>query len=117
MVFGIEDYKPSQLMDFKIDMVFSVIYTFALGCHSYYSYKGFKQIDMRNVYNYIIFMTLYLLIILRITTLLWSVFHDKNKDYGPYTLQAFIYFQIPFDLLNIAALAWFFQWLEVSSTL
>tara|TARA_B110000285_G_C15024639_1_gene563475 strand:+ start:133 stop:441 length:309 start_codon:yes stop_codon:yes gene_type:complete len=50
--------------------------------------------------------------------MIFEILHNHPIDMGTtFTLVNYLFFQLPFDLVNIAILALFFQWLEVSYTL
>ena len=68
---------------------------------------------MRNSFNYLMANSVIGAILVRIGCLVYSMLWDENRIVLIYTLQFYFYYQLTFDLINIASIAQILQWIDV----
>jgi hypothetical protein len=100
-----------------MNMVFFILFIILLIVHSMFSVKSLQNEAMRNRFHMTISVTIFLLIIIRISIKVFVIFGIEILTIQSLTWKYYFTFQLPFDMLNIAIIAQFFQWLEVSYTL
>jgi hypothetical protein len=96
---------PDRKQDFISDLTISIAFSVILGFHTYLTIQSFKSIEMRNIYNYLMTISIFTCLVTHIICLQYSIWHDQNGDFYRNSLQNYIYFQLTFDLLNISLLS------------
>ena len=101
-----ESYKDKdRRVDFTIDMVFASVFFVYLCIHSFFSWKSLMVQHNWNIYNFISFYCIFICLTIQIVMMLWVSFHDENQDYHKANVQQYLFFQLPFDCINIVVIA------------
>lgn len=73
-----DEYKEDirRVIDFYLDMALSVIFSIILGFHTYFTVKSFNSEEMRNIYNYLMSISIFSCLVTHICCLQYSIWHD-----------------------------------------
>jgi hypothetical protein len=110
---GETTFKLNYVILCLMFLVFMVLFPI----HVIFTTKNMRNPEMRSLTNTVIGMALGCTIVVR---LIVFVIVLKDKDYinaDEFTFNVYVAFQLPFDLVNLALVSQFFQWVEVSITL
>ena len=108
MLFWIPDnYSDQQKFDFYSDVVILVVLSCLLGLFLCFLRIGLRNPEIKNVHNFVMTLTIMGCLINRFFCMIYSIFYDYNNVIRDYTYFFYIYYQLPFDLLNISVLAQF----------
>lgn len=108
-----------------VQIVLIAVFTLLLIIHTKFTLVGvWSQKEMRNIYNMILTSCIYILLFIHISCCTYSLVHTLNHG-DPKSLQGipaltvdyYVYYQLPFDILNIAIVTHIYQWLEIKHTL
>ena len=106
--------KVNKIIDVSLICVFSL----QLLMHSLLniSYLVRKR-EARSLYNLILSVGISSCLITHIACLMYGTVVMKNNSVPPIGIDCYLFFQLTFDLLNVALIAHIFQWLEIQYTL
>lgn len=100
-----DDYSTQQLVDYWVSSFLVVVFIILLILFLLFIFKSYQIDEMRNIHNCVIYLSLLMDILLRIFCLLYSMIKDHNHFISDNTIQYYLNFQLPYDLINIAITA------------
>lgn len=97
--------------DFWSDCFFSICFFIDFVVVASLSYKSFiRNRSMINLANILLVTFLLLTLLNRLVCLLYTLIFDCNRDIDRDTVQMYLYFELPFSLINAASIVVFFEW-------
>lgn len=119
-----DDIDPER--NSTVIYVWTAVFIILLMIHTRYTIQGVcRQKEMQNIYNILLTSCIYLLLMIHTGCFIHSLvkmdyFNDNQIRYfgvQALTIEYYFYYQLPFDLLNIAIITHIYQWLEIKHTL
>jgi hypothetical protein len=100
-----------------VDLVFSLIFTVLVGVHVLMTFRTFQINELQTILTQAEHLSTVACLLVHIGCLTYNTLVEHNADFNQLTLESYMFFQLTYDLLNIALISKFFQWLEVSYTI
>ena len=80
------------------------------------AYRGFKKNkSMVNLANVLLVSFLLLTLLNRLICLFYTLVFDCNQDIPRDTIQMWLYFELPYALINAASIVIFFEWTQIAA--
>lgn len=97
-----DDYDDDQIHDYYQDLVLSFLLPIVIVLWTYITVKSLMNRDNRNIHNFIMSWCLVLSVVTRFGCIIYSITIDHNKVVKVDSVKFYVYYQLPFDLLNIS---------------